>query len=1678
MKFNMKLLFLLTFTCLSYSIDKSLKFNSPRVLDHIINFQVINEMGNDKVFGYHYYQPNSIESKKNIKICKINANLWIATADNHESYHEGYIIYNGQWIDQKSFFPCNWSKEQLKAALSTIEHERVIEINNNEFEYELEEQTLKIVLSNYARIKKSFIKTIFPIIDRFTVIDRNDLEDIAKEQKKQIINIPQQISNFKDIKLSDIEDAVSKSKIEKIYELLECANNTDIDAISQEILTQSISHYKSDYFVFALDLGAQVTPANLIKLVSKSIDDFSRAKMLSCLLEINKSITIDTNILKLALKAKSPQILEVLIRNFAYWNKLTTIPGDIKKDPIANPIITKYEAEAKNYSDPLLHSVFYNNEILVKELCLNATETKLNQALEIAQENIELIIQEELEKRQNIETAKKEALKKQKKEEEKKAFNKFIDIFKAALNNTNPYIEFTTEEIEIIKPFKNKVLNERNETPLLICAWHDKYNNPEDYSKRHSGGKVNLVKQLLELGADIGHTNSDNKDVLALAFEHDNFKIMDYLLNENTSQAMKFICNWWSKNLKYKDTDKLLYSEFIRYQYPREIFIPWFSEIIKFKNYDLNAFKETIKSLTYEILIDVNKLLKVAAKADRKDIAEELINLEADNIEEALEFAPKESVTFELLNNIVKAKEAAQQDKLREEQEKLSKEEQEKADKLAQDNKWTPLIRALLENKPDAELIALINDDETDLKSTDINGHDAYYYAQEKNRKNIAEKIYYKINSANWTDYEKAAYKNDKDKFTKLIRKNQPIIIFRAEITPDLKNIDLYMNLCNPKSSTNDKIDLAISIMTIKTLNTDLQINTDLYEELMIVYQQLLSEKAISEEQKILISFNIALINCKQDFTKNHSIKVFQEIINHKNPYAKQFKIASKLHLIDLYEQADDYDLIETTAQEILSDELTTQEQNIVAKSILAEIYYSKKDDKNTAQKLFEEVLIPFNARHLTQQQIGANKYYLATIYNFKQINPEAVITLLEDSIENEETSVTIKEQAILKLDELYMSDKDKLLKLYTNILHKYNFLSAIFKHEFLKAIMGIYQNKNDHQSLYKYVHKFIKSKLTNDKDRWDSHRILGGICFQLKKLEEACNSLTIYLTEAEKHNATPDYLMDVQILLANIYAGCVYNLNEPSVNNIEKAFDLCIEYLSMEVKLNHQPSTGRTKLKKETLLKILSSNISSEKHSAYIKELSKPEYAQYIPEEVKKQLTPRLMLQEVNLDDSSTAQSHFDMAQRCSLKKDFKNAIHHLNECLKYEQTNKALCLTAQCNLAHLYYVSEEFDSSFLKCIDILSNNELENQQIITSNIHNLLEQIINKENDHSNFINYLNKLCDDKFIKERNQIVAKLNALTTCTKNLQVRREILTILAFIINKDNLKQLLSRLNFLDDQFLLTPNSERLIVIMLSNLVSEIAPSDIGNLEKICAIILSNNISEALREFIIKLIKNSSLADINITRHIHQQLRLFLQARHKNEIEPAKKYLEDVLQIKSENFRINRNLLTVKTELADICTTNDHLRAFILCCEVLQDDLVAENDKSRVHGCILKIFEYLGNLTFNLNVENLNIWVSLLSYSEAILDNGYFSADTKKFIIAFLEKTIKEHPHIPDNNIRATIHHRLAASYRTSNDDKMHKHYTLFLSLVCTNPDLIKAQEYLRAKFKNKQMALPESKDE
>jgi serine/threonine-protein phosphatase 6 regulatory ankyrin repeat subunit B len=104
---------LLTFTL----EDQPYTFSVGSLLKHITRYQKgIDHTGQEKLLGFHHYKPVEIQKlSQEVTLCIVQDNLWVLALGNINTFHKGYVIYQGKVFPQvKTFFPTSWSNDGLE----------------------------------------------------------------------------------------------------------------------------------------------------------------------------------------------------------------------------------------------------------------------------------------------------------------------------------------------------------------------------------------------------------------------------------------------------------------------------------------------------------------------------------------------------------------------------------------------------------------------------------------------------------------------------------------------------------------------------------------------------------------------------------------------------------------------------------------------------------------------------------------------------------------------------------------------------------------------------------------------------------------------------------------------------------------------------------------------------------------------------------------------------------------------------------------------------------------------------------------------------------------------------------------------------------------------------------------------------------------------------------------------------------------------------------------------------------------------------------------------------------------------------------------------------------------------------------------------------------------------------
>ncbi len=179
------------------------------IMPHLLGYQIVvdAETGEESLSGFHAYKVNQDQIRKSdtSTILEVTDYLWIYTEESPKAFHEGYLIYKGQYINlPKTFFPLGWSRkdivEYIASRLShgtfswTEEPSGPFKILKAKVSFEAQ-TPLCVVLKKYQY--SCVLKTIYPECRTALTVDQEQrlkkvLEGLAQEQAKRLTALRQE----------------------------------------------------------------------------------------------------------------------------------------------------------------------------------------------------------------------------------------------------------------------------------------------------------------------------------------------------------------------------------------------------------------------------------------------------------------------------------------------------------------------------------------------------------------------------------------------------------------------------------------------------------------------------------------------------------------------------------------------------------------------------------------------------------------------------------------------------------------------------------------------------------------------------------------------------------------------------------------------------------------------------------------------------------------------------------------------------------------------------------------------------------------------------------------------------------------------------------------------------------------------------------------------------------------------------------------------------------------------------------------------------------------------------------------------------------------------------------------------------------------------------------------------
>jgi len=269
--------------------------------------------------GFHCYRDST-----NSRVTKVGSSAWIYRYSGSPTteFHRGCVRYKGN-LFQKTFFPSGWAKDEILSYLVQLLNNRIFtstqctgEINQNTkteriiFEVTQDGQVFRVVLDHYPQIRKTFIVTIYPILNGDRGIGFSEvaaLRDRDREEAKEAFRTREEDDK------TMVARHTTQPDIRTYFSLvdeqdLECLRQSscieDINALSSRKTALMLAIEKNNEAIILHllnECGANVNRANdegitpvmcAVKLSDRNEDSLN---VVSLLLEHNADITTKTN---------------------------------------------------------------------------------------------------------------------------------------------------------------------------------------------------------------------------------------------------------------------------------------------------------------------------------------------------------------------------------------------------------------------------------------------------------------------------------------------------------------------------------------------------------------------------------------------------------------------------------------------------------------------------------------------------------------------------------------------------------------------------------------------------------------------------------------------------------------------------------------------------------------------------------------------------------------------------------------------------------------------------------------------------------------------------------------------------------------------------------------------------------------------------------------------------------------------------------------------------------------------------------------------------------------------------------------------------------------------------------------------------------------------------------------
>ncbi len=301
---------------LSYGSQK-VEIHLASALCHIFSYQkIVNPHTEEtKISGLHAYVPKTVRAYQTGRVLELSDGVWIYTEDDHLGFHSGHIIYHGKAYDQdKTFFPCGWSQEQVLEYILQVQHTDITWKEKSDGALHIVEASAKCPESRLAFIFRSYnkqllFKTVYPecdtkqikrlILDALELEQRERLKKVREERLAALLAAAKSgVTEVKELETTELIKAIKNNEREKLLALLKAgADVNDQDKQGMTPLMVAVQHAHYELINDVIEQGART---DIKDKKGRTVFDYAAHSLsewclLSFLSTTNSKLLNDTN---------------------------------------------------------------------------------------------------------------------------------------------------------------------------------------------------------------------------------------------------------------------------------------------------------------------------------------------------------------------------------------------------------------------------------------------------------------------------------------------------------------------------------------------------------------------------------------------------------------------------------------------------------------------------------------------------------------------------------------------------------------------------------------------------------------------------------------------------------------------------------------------------------------------------------------------------------------------------------------------------------------------------------------------------------------------------------------------------------------------------------------------------------------------------------------------------------------------------------------------------------------------------------------------------------------------------------------------------------------------------------------------------------------------------------------